>query len=130
MVNDSPLQQSAHADPPILPDLLSLNRLDPSMLSPSARTSFTRVDTIVNEDDGEGPRGQAERDESRTPARTEDEVRQETSPEVPQSPQVALTFLLVSGKRKSMTFDPETTIGRTKELVWNAWPKGAHCPCV
>ncbi|KAI6104131.1 hypothetical protein F5141DRAFT_959380, partial [Pisolithus sp. B1] len=41
---------------------------------------------------------------------------------VPQTPQVTLTFLLVSGRRKTQTFDPETTVGRVKELVWNAWP--------
>lgn len=38
--------------------------------------------------------------------------------------QTALTFLLVSGRRRTMNFDPETTIGRVKELVWNAWPSG------
>lgn len=43
---------------------------------------------------------------------------------VPQTPQTALTFLLVSGKRRTMLFEPETTIGRVKELVWNAWPNG------
>jgi hypothetical protein len=33
-------------------------------------------------------------------------------------------FLLVSGRRRSMAFDPETTVGRVKELVWNTWPIG------
>ncbi|KAH0835028.1 hypothetical protein J3R83DRAFT_10765 [Lanmaoa asiatica] len=41
---------------------------------------------------------------------------------IPQTPQVSLTFLLVSGLRKTQSFEPETTIGRVKELVWNAWP--------
>ncbi|KAF9446024.1 hypothetical protein P691DRAFT_674456 [Macrolepiota fuliginosa MF-IS2] len=41
---------------------------------------------------------------------------------VPQTPQAFLTFLLVSGKRRTMPFEPETTIGRVKELIWNAWP--------
>ncbi|KAF4563931.1 hypothetical protein EYR36_003176 [Pleurotus pulmonarius] len=45
---------------------------------------------------------------------------------VPQTPQTYLTFLLVSGRRRTMSFDPETTIGRVKELVWNAWPSGEH----
>ncbi|KAG8216630.1 hypothetical protein J3R82DRAFT_6825 [Butyriboletus roseoflavus] len=45
-----------------------------------------------------------------------------TEPPIPQTPQVSLTFLLVSGLRKTQSFDPETTIGRVKELVWNAWP--------
>jgi len=38
------------------------------------------------------------------------------------APQVSLCFLLVSGRRKPMTFDSDlTTIGRVKELIWNAW---------
>ncbi|KZT32646.1 hypothetical protein SISSUDRAFT_1066771 [Sistotremastrum suecicum HHB10207 ss-3] len=41
---------------------------------------------------------------------------------VPTVPQIALTFLLVSGRRRSMTFDPDATVGRVKELIWNAWP--------
>lgn len=41
---------------------------------------------------------------------------------VPQTPQVSLCFLLVSGRRRPMSFEPETTVGRVKELVWNAWP--------
>jgi len=44
--------------------------------------------------------------------------------QVPQTPQVFLTFLLVSGRRRTMSFDPAITVGRVKELVWNAWPAG------
>ena len=36
---------------------------------------------------------------------------------VPQEPQTALTFLLVSGRRRIMTFALETTVGRVKELA-------------
>lgn len=43
---------------------------------------------------------------------------------VPQVPQTLVQFLLVSGRRRSMAFDPETTVGRVKELVWNTWPNG------
>ena len=43
---------------------------------------------------------------------------------VPQTPQTHLTFLLISGKRRTMSFEPETTIGRVKELAWNSWPAG------
>ena len=43
---------------------------------------------------------------------------------VPQMPQTYLTFLLISGKRRTMSFEPETAIGRVKELVWNSWPAG------
>lgn len=82
---------------------------------------------MVNaEDDDED--AQAETEDSASPAEESHEAvnDQASPPEVPQTPQVSLTFLLVSGKRRSMTFDPETTVGRTKELVWNAWPKGAY----
>ncbi|EKM76958.1 hypothetical protein AGABI1DRAFT_115586 [Agaricus bisporus var. burnettii JB137-S8] len=41
---------------------------------------------------------------------------------VPRTPQTFLTLLLVSGMRKTMSFEPETAIGRVKELIWNAWP--------
>lgn len=44
---------------------------------------------------------------------------------VPQTPQVYLTFLVISGKRRTMCFEPGTTVGRLKELVWNTWPSGA-----
>jgi len=43
---------------------------------------------------------------------------------VPQVPQTLVQFLLVSGRRRSMAFVPETTVGRVKELVWNSWPNG------
>lgn len=44
---------------------------------------------------------------------------------VPQMPQTYLTFLLISGKRRTMSFEPDTSIGRVKELAWNSWPAGA-----
>lgn len=47
-----------------------------------------------------------------------------SSPSTNPLEQIALTFLLVTGRRKTMTFDLNATIGRAKELVWNAWPSG------
>ncbi|KAH9855683.1 ubiquitin-related domain-containing protein [Lenzites betulinus] len=95
-------------------------------LCPSARTSYTRVDfsggTGANTprrdftgdvDDGEGE----ERDDDGGVAG--DQLTEEA---IPQTPQVSLTFLLVSGRRRTMSFEPETTVGRVKELVWNTWP--------
>lgn len=29
-----------------------------------------------------------------------------------------------------MSFDPATTVGRVKELVWNAWPSGESVYCL
>lgn len=45
---------------------------------------------------------------------------------VPQTPQTHITFLVISGRRRTMSFEPDTTIGRVKELVWNAWPTGDY----
>lgn len=147
--------------------------------SPSARTSFTRVD-VLGEEEAEaappvmsqdhpnppsasppvGSSGQSA--ESQGPPPPPPEVQQDPiitetesvvpmastsvptgvdgpssssssqklseQPQVPQTPQAFLTFLLVSGKRRTMSFEPETTIGRVKELIWNAWPSGPSLP--
>lgn len=45
---------------------------------------------------------------------------------VPQTPQTYLTFLLISGRRRTMSFGPESSIGRVKELTWNSWPTGQY----
>ncbi|KAF8526573.1 ubiquitin-related domain-containing protein [Hysterangium stoloniferum] len=37
-------------------------------------------------------------------------------------PETSLTFLLISGRRRTMSFPSSTTVGRVKELVWNSWP--------
>lgn len=94
-----------------------------SPLCPSARTSYTRVDFSgantprrdfagIEQDDGDDRDGEEG-------ATGENGAGEEA---IPQTPQVSLTFLLVSGRRRTMTFEPETTVGRVKELVWNAWP--------
>lgn len=51
-------------------------------------------------------------------------VEAEAAVVVPQVPQTLVQFLLVSGRRRSMAFVPETTVGRVKELAWNTWPNG------
>jgi hypothetical protein len=43
---------------------------------------------------------------------------------VPQTPQIYITFLLVSGRKRTMSFEPESPIGSVKELAWNSWPTG------
>lgn len=105
-------------------------------LSASARTSYTRVDvdslpapeypplpplpTAFSVQDVD-----ATRPTSMTPAPdplTNAAQAPLTELPIPQTPQVSLTFLLVSGHRKTQSFEPETTVGRVKELVWNAWP--------
>ena len=53
---------------------------------------------------------------------------QTMSQTVPQMPQTYLTFLLISGRRRTMCFEPESPIGRVKELAWNSWPTGPCAP--
>lgn len=36
-------------------------------------------------------------------------------------PQITLTFLLVSGQRRTLSFPEETTVARVKEILWNTW---------
>ncbi|KAI3615687.1 ubiquitin-like protein 3-like [Moniliophthora roreri] len=112
-------------------------------VSTSARTSYTRVDLTEMENETTTPNragddgisgnvvGEEQRQQDRSGQRGQeqqgghntDEQAQNTSPTpIPQTPQVSLCFLLISGKRRVMSFDPETTVGRVKELVWNAWP--------
>lgn len=60
------------------------------------------------------------------PASTTPQAEQAIAPQPqpPHTPQVVLTFLLVSGRRRTMNFDPTHNVGRVKELLWNAWPGG------
>lgn len=93
----------------------------------SARTSTTQVDL-----DTAPPFFSPQRDNSRASSRNGSRsaigqsmiLETEAAAAVPQIPQTSLTFLLVSGRRRTMSFDPDTTVGRVKELVWNAWPSG------
>ncbi|KAH7912615.1 ubiquitin-related domain-containing protein [Hygrophoropsis aurantiaca] len=112
----SPVSHSSPPAPPVAHG--STNPFPPSAfaagpyLSASARTSFTRVD--VDSVGGGGIGINANLGDSAN-------SNVETESQVPQTPQVSLTFLLVSGRRRTMSFEPETTVGRVKELVWNAW---------
>ena len=87
-------------------------------LTPSARTSRTRVDLLTSPppeeitaaapsiQDGEG---------NATPA--QEPPREEARLE----PMVSLTILVLSGDRKKFTFHPDTTTRRIKEMIWNTW---------
>jgi len=39
-------------------------------------------------------------------------------------PSINISFLLLSGKRKTMGFDPGYTIGKVRQEVFNEWPEG------
>ncbi len=109
-------------------------------LPASTRTSFTRVDntrpgTAVGEnhpsdeavsgpDDSNGTGSGDGVDARGPPAHEDGQEEEEETGVVLQVPQTLVQFLLVSGRRRSMAFDPETTVGRVKELVWNTWPNG------
>ncbi|KZT10411.1 uncharacterized protein LAESUDRAFT_711601 [Laetiporus sulphureus 93-53] len=38
---------------------------------------------------------------------------------------IYLTFLLISGRRRTMVFGREDSVGRVKEVVWDGWPDDA-----
>lgn len=123
----SATEQPGQPDSTAGPESLPLRPHDFSVLTPSARTSYTRVDLSAadigrrtgGEEDGGG--SESDGDEG---AQGE-QGPQEVEP-TPHMPQVSLTFLLVSGRRRTMSFDHEITVGRAKELIWNAWPNGGH----
>jgi len=134
---------------PSLPVFPSYNLpLEISVLPASTRTSFTRVDeelhaqvplsgadytvprprSLLHTPDGDNDEADAAEECLDAHDESGDERAEEA---VLQPPQTVLTFLLVSGRRRTMSFDPETTVGRVKELVWNTWPNGAcllSCP--
>ena len=102
------------------PSIISL-RVPQDYLGSGLATAATSMLTVVPAED--------EKDMHVGPGPSEEgqnvgETREATQPAA--TPQVALTFLLVSGSRRTMIFDPETTVGRVKELVWNAWPNGTY----
>jgi hypothetical protein len=41
-------------------------------------------------------------------------------------PSIHITFLLLSGKRKTVGFDPEYTIGKVRQEVFDDWPEGGR----
>jgi len=92
----------------------------------STRTSFTRVDhtrpgTSAG-DDGQRNEADPNDEAARVSPHDAPEEQEAVAAMIPQIPQTMLQFLLVSGRRRSMAFEPETTVGRVKELVWNTWP--------
>lgn len=91
----------------------------PSSRPYTAASSMTQVDHIPGV---ETPEIMQEPEVGTAGGSQEEAGAQEAG--VPQTPQTSLTFLLVSGRRRTMGFEPETTIGRVKDLVWNAWPSG------
>src|SRR5579863_941456 len=105
-----------------LPTFASSVPVEFGALPASTRTSFTRVEnntrpgTAAGDNDDLGgeavPEG-SDRDAAPQPG---DEAEQVVEPAavavvVPQVPQTLVQFLLVSGRRRSMAFDPETTVG-------------------
>lgn len=44
--------------------------------------------------------------------------------QVPATPKVSITLLLVSGRRRTAEFEKQTTVGELKEIVWSTWPGG------
>ncbi|OBZ77356.1 Ubiquitin-like protein 3 [Grifola frondosa] len=119
------LDAQSRSSPPSLLEVSIAARLPVDTFSPmcpSARTSYTRVD--FSGTGAETPR-RLDLDDDTSPhvhVEGDDEPEDAVEQPIPQTPLIALTFLLISGRRRTMSFEPETTVGRVKELVWNAWP--------
>ncbi|WWC86747.1 uncharacterized protein L201_001625 [Kwoniella dendrophila CBS 6074] len=45
-----------------------------------------------------------------------------SNPSIPPSPKVHVKVLIISGQSKVLSFEPELTVGRMKELIWSSWP--------
>nr|XP_019008309.1 uncharacterized protein I206_06866 [Kwoniella pini CBS 10737]OCF47090.1 hypothetical protein I206_06866 [Kwoniella pini CBS 10737] len=45
-----------------------------------------------------------------------------SNPTILPTPKVHVKVLLISGQSKVLSFEPEITVGRTKELIWSSWP--------
>ncbi|KAG8968785.1 hypothetical protein FRC03_005965 [Tulasnella sp. 419] len=51
------------------------------------------------------------------------QLSSDQSPESVTPPtKVPITLLLVSGRRRTVDFEPDTTIAKLKEQAWNTWP--------
>ncbi|KAL1405264.1 hypothetical protein Q8F55_008890 [Vanrija albida] len=46
----------------------------------------------------------------------------------PPHPMVHLRVLIISGQFHTFSFEPETTVGRMKELIWSMWPSDPGQP--
>ncbi|KIY66015.1 hypothetical protein CYLTODRAFT_399491 [Cylindrobasidium torrendii FP15055 ss-10] len=79
----------------------------------SARTSYTRVADSIDADHPP---------HALPPSDVPPPAEGEPVDAIPHTPQVNLTFLLVSGQRRTMTFEPTQSVGRVKELLWTTWP--------
>jgi hypothetical protein len=44
------------------------------------------------------------------------------------TPKVHLRVLIISGQYHVFSFEPETTVGRVKELIWSMWPSEWTAP--
>jgi len=151
-MDDIPHQPNPSHSKTSLPTFARSVPVEIAALPASTRTSFTRVDdtrpgTAAGDNsnnhnnnhnhllpndpvpgpgtgDGNGRGGGDGADPRSAPPLEDEHEEEETGAVVPQLPQTLVQFLLVSGRRRSMAFDPETTVGRVKELVWNTWPNG------
>ena len=114
-----------------LPTFASSVPVEFGALPASTRTSFTRVEnntrpgTAAGDNDDPGDEAVPESSDRDGAPQLEQVVEPAAATVVvPQVPQTLVQFLLVSGRRRAMAFDPETTVGRVKELAWNTWPCG------
>ncbi|KAH7098229.1 hypothetical protein BKA62DRAFT_713824 [Auriculariales sp. MPI-PUGE-AT-0066] len=98
-------------------DAPSVHSVDPSVSQSRLEAPSSRLVSRTSSFD-EGARTVVP---SRAPTVMGTETGSQTPP--PALPQASVTFLLApSGRRRTMSFEADTTVGRMKELVWNSWP--------
>ncbi|KAL1746613.1 ubiquitin-related domain-containing protein [Schizophyllum fasciatum] len=91
----------------------------PSIRSPAAPPP----DEVVDDDDAHTQDGEhAHAHDDKAGSMTKLPADEDGGPP-PSAPQAILTFLTVTARRKTLSFDPETTVGKVKELVWDQWPE-------
>ncbi|OCF45775.1 hypothetical protein I317_00263 [Kwoniella heveanensis CBS 569] len=56
------------------------------------------------------------------PLATTNGVEESPKANAPPVPKVHIKALIISGQSRMLSFEPELTVGRMKELIWNSWP--------
>ncbi|KAG8980637.1 hypothetical protein FRB90_007581, partial [Tulasnella sp. 427] len=107
---------------------------DPTLVSavvmPSTQNLNSQQPQDGNERDGLAAAQQDEPGVSRVPSIREGAEGPTAEPvvdaaeptPVPATPKVSITLLLVSGRRRTVEFEKQTTVGELKEIVWSTWP--------
>ncbi|ORX34038.1 ubiquitin-related domain-containing protein [Kockovaella imperatae] len=105
------------AHPPNIPTVRTTN--DPLMpeLSAPVQTTTSPVESMTADETVDPPHPLA------SDAPVEDSISNQSAPApVSAGPMCHVKALIISGESHVFSFEPEQTVGRTKELIWSMWP--------